>query len=389
MNEPWIALVLAAGKGTRMKSERAKILHEIDGRTLLARVLETAARLSPRRVLVVVGHQAEEVRQAHRAYPVEYVVQEPQLGTGHAVLCARPGFEREPGNLLVLYGDVPLLRPATLRELLERHELEGNGVTVLTARVPDPTGYGRILRDDRGGFARIVEDRDLAPEERAIDEINSGIYAFRVPDLLEALDKLTPDNAQGEYYITDTLERIRERGERVGIFRIADAEEISGINDPVQLRGASAVLERRRNAGEGPEGCPICDGLLARQDLILLRRRGMVVSLAPRPYNTGHLWITPERHVVFYESLRGEEADLLFGLCREAEQWLDDTYRPQGFNLGYNSGREGAHLVAHVIPRWAGDANFMPLIGGVSLFPERLPETRRRLLERLGPGEGS
>lgn len=379
MKQSWSALVLAAGKGTRMKSDLAKVLHPLGERTLLASVLDTARRLPLERTIAVVGHQAEAVKQAHAAYELLYALQEPQLGTGHAVMCAREHLEGLDGSLLVLYGDVPLLRPATLLELMERHERFENGVTVLTARLPDPSGYGRVLRDSEGRFLRIVEDRDLAPEQRSVDEINSGIYTFRIPLLLEALSQLRPNNAQGEYYLTDTLEWIRERGAPVGIMQVQDREEISGINTPEQLEHARQVLEERRAAGEGALGCAVLDLLEARPELILQERDGIVVSLAPHPYNCGHLWITPRRRVVFAETLSSEERTRMMRFAQRAEGWLEATFHPQGFNVGLESGRTGAQVVMHVIPRWAGDANFMTLIGGVNLLPETLEETRRRL----------
>ncbi|MEZ4648941.1 MAG: NTP transferase domain-containing protein [Candidatus Eisenbacteria bacterium] len=250
MKETWSTLILAAGKGTRMKSDLAKVLHPIDGKPLLSHVLDTSARLGLAKSIVVVGHQADAVKEAHKGYDLAYATQEPQLGTGHAVMCAREHLEGLSGNLLVLYGDVPLLRPATLHELMERHELGGNGVTVLTARLEDPTGYGRVFRDEAGGFLRIVEHKDLAPEEVGNDEINSGIYTFRIDALLEALSELKNDNAQGEYYLTDTLEMIRESGLPAGIMEVADPEEISGINTPEQLADAAAVRAKRIQAGE-------------------------------------------------------------------------------------------------------------------------------------------
>lgn len=384
MRESWSALILAAGKGTRMKSDLAKVLHPIVGKPLLTHVLETAARLRMERTIVVVGHQADAVRATHAAYDLRYALQEPQLGTGHAALCAREELAGLVGNLLVLYGDVPLLRPATLHELMERHELGGNGVTVLTARLSDPTGYGRVFRDPDGGFLRIVEHRDLAPEERGCDEINSGIYAFRIDALLAALSRLRNDNAQGEYYLTDTLEMIREDGHPAGIMEIADPEEISGINTPEQLAAAESVLLARREAGEGVWGSPVLDLLAARADeLVLTRRDGMIVALAPHPYNAGHLWITPEEPTVFFESLGTEARQRLFALGREAEGWLEQAYRPQGMNLGFDSGG-GGQLVLHVVPRWTGDSNFMAVIAGVNVLPEALGETRARLLAVLG-----
>jgi bifunctional UDP-N-acetylglucosamine pyrophosphorylase/glucosamine-1-phosphate N-acetyltransferase len=384
MKQSWFALVLAAGKGTRMNSDLAKVLHPLGETTLLGRVLDTARHLPLDRVIAVVGHQADAVKQAYAGRGLLFALQQPQLGTGHAVICAREHLEGQGGSLLVLYGDVPLLRPATLLELMERHELSGNGVTVLTARLPDPSGYGRVLRDSGGRFLRIVEDRDLTPEQRSVDEINSGIYAFRIPLLLEALSRLRPNNAQGEYYLTDTLEWIRESGAPAGTMEVRDREEISGINTPEQLEQAREILEARRKAGEGALGCPVLDLLESRPELILQEREGVVVSLAPNPYNCGHLWITPRRRVVFAETLAASERAQMMIYAQRAEQWLEQAFHPQGFNVGFESGRPGAQVVMHVIPRWAGDANFMTLIGGVNLLPETLEETRRRLQQVVG-----
>ncbi len=377
----WITLILAAGKGTRMRSDLAKVLHEIRGRTLLDHVLDLARRLPTSRTIVVVGHQAEEVETRHAGPGIEFVLQEPQLGTGHAVMAASPLLSSDDpeADLLVLYGDVPLLRETTLRELMERHRLEGNGVTVLTARVPDPTGYGRILRDAGGRFREIVEDRDLAPEMRSIDEINSGIYAFSLKPLLQALARLRADNAQGEYYLTDALTAIREAGRAVGIVCLSDPEEISGINTVDQLREAEAILARREESGTGE--CAVCELLRKRADLVLERRDQIVALLCPEPYNSGHLWIVPERHLVSGESLTEAEARGIFALAQEAEGWLDESYHPQGFNHGYNSGRPGEHFTFEVIPRWSGDANFMPLIAGMNILPETIEGSRRHILE--------
>jgi UDP-N-acetylglucosamine pyrophosphorylase len=387
--ERWVSLVLAAGKGTRMRSDLAKVLHEIEGRTLLAHVLETGARLPLQRVIAVIGHQAEEVRRRHTAYLLECVLQEPQLGTGHAVQVASPLLQNEPEGtgLLVLYGDVPLLRESTLRELMERHTLQGNSATILTARVADPKGYGRILRDDLGAFVRIVEDRDLAPHERSITEINSGIYTFHLKSLLGVLARLGRDNAQREYYLTDALRLILEDGGRVGVFCIEDEEEIAGINTVEQLAEAETILARRRD--EGSEVCPICRLLREGDDAVLLRENGLAVLLPKEPYNAGHLLVVPERHIVSYSSLGPEEAEAYLALGQRAERWCDEAYHPQAMNLGHNSGRPGEHLALHVIPRWAGDANFMPLIGGVNISPETPEGTRRRIRAVQARLEGS
>lgn len=376
----WSALVLAAGKGTRMKSDLAKVLHRIEGRTLLQCVLDTAARLPLERTIVVIGHQADAVRAAHPDSRLSFALQEPQLGTGHAVMCARDQLEGDEGSLLVLYGDVPLLRPATLLELMERHETQENAVTVLTARLPDPSGYGRIVRNAEQRFHAIVEDRDLSPEQRGIDEINSGIYTFRIPPLLEALSALKNDNAQREYYLTDTLGWMRVQGFSCGIMELPDPVEISGINTPEQLEEAERVQRDRRAAGEGVLGCPVLDTLARRPELVLERRNGLVVALAPAPYTAGHLWITPGRRVVLAESLPPEELIDMLELARRAEGWLEAVFHPQGFNIGYNSGWSGRQLVLHVVPRWSGDANFMPVIGETRITPETVAETKARIL---------
>jgi diadenosine tetraphosphate (Ap4A) HIT family hydrolase/CTP:molybdopterin cytidylyltransferase MocA len=383
----WVALVLAAGKGTRMESDLAKVLHEIDGRTLLAHVLTTASSLGMARTLVVVGHQAEEVARRHLAYGIETVLQEPQLGTGHAAMVAAPALAREgeATSLLVLYGDVPLLRPATLSELMERHLLEENSVTVLTACVPEPKGYGRIVRDGDGRFAAIIEDRDLSPEQWAISEINSGIYAFHLKSLLGVLPRLKAENAQKEYYLTDALKLLLEDGGRVGVFLLQDPEEISGINTVAQLAEAEEVLAGRRSGN----GCAVCAALADRPDLILEEWETVVALLALSPFNSGHVWVVPRRHVVSYASLNAGEGAQLFALGQEAERWSQEAFHPQAMNLGYNSGRAGEHLALHVVPRWAGDSNFMPIVGGVNLLPETLAESRRRLAEarsRLASG---
>ncbi len=384
----WVSLVLAAGKGTRMNSDLAKVLHEIDGRSLLGHVLDTAASLHLSRMIVVVGHQAEEVRRRHTPDGVEFAMQQPQLGTGHAVMVAAPLLETEPpdADCLVLYGDVPLLRASTLHELMERHRLDGNGVTVLTAEVDDPKGYGRIIRDARGDFRCITEDRDLDPAQRGIREINSGIYAFQLAPLLRALGSLRADNSQKEYYLTDALTVIRDAGLPVGVFLLGDPQEISGINTPAQLADAAAVLARRR--ADPAEGCLAC-ALLSREDLVLARYPGAVIALAPRPYNAGHLWIVPEQHLVSWESLSPAAAEHLLSLAAEAERWLEEAYHPQATNLGYNSGTAGEHVVVQVVPRWTGDANFMPLFAGVNILPETPEGTRRHILEardRLAAG---
>jgi bifunctional UDP-N-acetylglucosamine pyrophosphorylase/glucosamine-1-phosphate N-acetyltransferase len=239
---------MAAGQGTRMKSATPKVLHEIGGRSLVGHAVVTARALVPEHLVVVVG-TGRELVEAHLAEidpDVRTAVQEQQLGTGDAVrsgLTAVPeGFE---GAVIVTSGDVPLLQPETLQELVAEHDRSGNAVTVLTARVPDPTGYGRIVPADDGSVAGIVEHKDATPEQRQIDEINAGIYAFDAATLRDGLSRITTDNAQGELYLTDVLAIARGDGKRVGAHVTEDAMQTEGVNDRVQLATLRAELNRR------------------------------------------------------------------------------------------------------------------------------------------------
>jgi bifunctional UDP-N-acetylglucosamine pyrophosphorylase/glucosamine-1-phosphate N-acetyltransferase len=235
------ALVLAAGLGKRMQSDLAKVLHPMAGRPLLAWVLDSLRDLGLDRVLVVVGHQRESVVAAFPDAGVEWVVQAEQCGTGHAVMMAAPALADFAGTLLVVCGDTPLLRAETLHALLEGHAASGAAVTVLSMRVPDPSGYGRILRDGRGGLSAIVEERDATDAQRRIDEVNSGVYAFRYPALAGTLSDLETRNQQGEYYLTDTVALMGRRGLGTAVVCAADHRELLGINTVEQLAEAARV----------------------------------------------------------------------------------------------------------------------------------------------------
>lgn len=228
-------VVLAAGKGTRMRSALPKVLHPLAGRPLLAHVLETARALEPARVIVVYGHGGEQVPDAFRDSGATFVLQEPQRGTGHAVIQALPQLSTD-GTTLILYGDVPLVRPATLQRLLN----EPGALCLLTAKVADPSGYGRIVRAAGGGVQRIVEDRDASAEERHIDEINSGVLSAPSARLHEWLGRLTANNTQGEYYLTDILPLALAQGTPMRSVLADDPTEIQGVNSREQL----AQLER-------------------------------------------------------------------------------------------------------------------------------------------------
>lgn len=249
MNKPLNVLVMAAGLGTRMKSNRAKVLHELAGRPLIAHVVQTAQTLDPKTILVVVGHQAEEVQQAVLAEVgnlASFALQAQQRGTGDAVESARAALEKSDSLVLVLSGDVPLIRAETLRKLIEHHRATGAACSILSVRLENPTGYGRIIRDKQDRFQKIVEQKDASEEERKVREINSGIYCFEASDLFDALKRIEPKNQQGEYYLTDVAEILKSTGRKVEVFIHNDARELSGINTRAELAEFENLL--RRNA---------------------------------------------------------------------------------------------------------------------------------------------
>jgi bifunctional UDP-N-acetylglucosamine pyrophosphorylase / glucosamine-1-phosphate N-acetyltransferase len=240
-------VILAAGKGTRMKSAVPKVLHQAAGLPLLERVLRTAESLDPASIVVIVGHQGEGLRNALRERRgLRFATQEPQLGTGHALLQAEEALTGQSGTVVLLSGDVPLLRPDTLVSLVRTHQERGAAATVLTAVVERPEGYGRIVRED-GGIRAIVEHKDASPAERAIREINSGIYAFDLPPLFEALKQIGSANAQGEYYLPDLVRIYRQRGLRVETVVLDDPREILGVNSRKELAEVTAILNTARN----------------------------------------------------------------------------------------------------------------------------------------------
>ncbi|MFN0122006.1 MAG: bifunctional UDP-N-acetylglucosamine diphosphorylase/glucosamine-1-phosphate N-acetyltransferase GlmU [Blastocatellia bacterium] len=242
MNEPVNILILAAGLGTRMKSEKAKVLHKLGGLSMLGHVLRAASALDPERIVVVVGHQAVEVEAEARAAlapamaeRLSFVMQTEQKGTGHAVMTARPAFATARGSLLVLYGDAPLVRSETLRNLASVREAGHHGTALLTVNLENPPAYGRIVRGPDGGFRKIVEQKDCTPEQLAINEINPGFYCFDIAVLLPALNQLRPNNAQGEYYLTDAPELMLAAGHSVATVTHDDADELQGANNRIEV----------------------------------------------------------------------------------------------------------------------------------------------------------
>ena len=256
MAEMLAVAVLAAGKGTRMKSALPKVLQPLAGATLVERVLDSAANLQPERRLLIVGHQAERVEEQLAAIGgLEFVLQQPQNGTGHAVQQLLPVLQGFEGELLVLNGDVPLLRAETIESLVNGHRQSGADVTLLTARLEDPTGYGRVFVDADGKVSAIVEHRDCSEEQRSNNLTNAGIYCFNWQALAEVLPKLSTDNDQGELYLTDTVAMLPKAMH----VEVADPDEVNGINNRKQLAQCEAVLQQRLRDQWMAEGVTFVD----------------------------------------------------------------------------------------------------------------------------------
>ena len=240
-----VAVILAAGKGTRMKSALPKVLHAVGGRPMLRHVMTAAEQAGAKRTIVVVGFGGDQV-QAKIGAAAEYVLQAEQLGTGHAMMQVQPVLAGFSGTILLLCGDTPLLTDKTLLALVAAHQQSGAAATVLTAMPADATGYGRILRNESGQVLGIVEQKDATPEQKKIGEINTGIYCFEAAPLFAALAGLTCNNAQKEYYLTDVLAILAQAGQQVGAVEVADFQETLGINSRLQLAEAEKILRQRK-----------------------------------------------------------------------------------------------------------------------------------------------
>jgi bifunctional UDP-N-acetylglucosamine pyrophosphorylase / glucosamine-1-phosphate N-acetyltransferase len=253
------AVILAAGKSTRMKSQLAKVLHPIMGKPMLAYPLDTLQHLGLAKIVVVVGHQAEAVKAQFLHYPVEFVIQEPQLGTGHAVQVAATVLDGRQNTIIVLCGDVPLLAAETVQQLYRHHQASGAAATILTVELPEPGSYGRIVKDGQGNVIKIVEARDATPEELSIREINTGIYCFQFPFLKEALHTLRPDNDQNELYLTDVVAAARARNLHVASLKTMDEHSFQGINTRVELAAVTARVRRQINERHMLAGVTLID----------------------------------------------------------------------------------------------------------------------------------
>lgn len=315
-------VILAAGQGTRMKSDRPKVLHPVGGRPMLLHVLRSVWEAGCHEPVVVVGHGGEMVRSLVEQSPfsaARFAVQEQQLGTGHAVLQARELLPKV-GTVLVVCGDTPLLRPATLRAVIEEHQRGGFAATVLTAHLSDPTGYGRVIRGPGSRLERIVEEKDATPEERAIKEVNAGIYAFDLAHLWPALERITPDNAQGEYYLPDVIGLLCVEGRAVGTFSCPDSQEILGVNSRRQLAEVEAVLRRRKAEELMEAGVTIIDPEATYVDVGVTVGRDTVIF--PFTFLEGET-VVGERCIIgpqcrIVDSRLGDEVQIQYSLVYES-----------------------------------------------------------------------
>jgi bifunctional UDP-N-acetylglucosamine pyrophosphorylase/glucosamine-1-phosphate N-acetyltransferase len=349
---PVAVIVLAAGEGTRMKSRIPKVLHPLCGRSMLGHVLAAAGELDPHRMVVVAGHGRDRVgAEATRYAPdAAVVVQDRQGGTGHAVRMVVEALSIMPGVVLVAYGDMPLLRAQTLAALVREHAAAGNAVTVLTARVADPAGYGRIVRDERGALAEIVEDADATPDQRAIDEINSGCYAFDGALLADAVKRVATSNAQGQEYLPDVVAILRGDGHPAGTVVAADPGEIQGVNDRVQLAQVRREYNHRLLEGWMRAGVTIVDPAATwiEADVTI----GQDTEIGPNTQLEGRTTIGEGARIGPGCQLRdttvGDGAALLHTVAVQAEIGPEATVGPYAYLRPGTRIGPGAHIGCHV-----------------------------------------
>ncbi|KAM3097484.1 bifunctional UDP-N-acetylglucosamine diphosphorylase/glucosamine-1-phosphate N-acetyltransferase GlmU [Phormidesmis sp. 146-35] len=326
--------ILAAGRGTRMKSDLPKVLHQLGGRSLVERVLDNAEQIHPSRRLVIVGYRSEFVQESLRERSgLEFVEQPQQLGTGHAIQQLLPHLEGFEGDLLVLNGDVPLLRPQTLQRLLETHQDHGNAATILTAQVPNPKGYGRVFCDGNNLLTQIVEDRDCSPAQKQNRRVNAGVYCFRWSDLSDVLPKLTTRNDQQEYYLTDAVNYLNP----VMTVDVEDYQEILGINDRKQLATAYSILQTRIKDDWMAQGVTLIDpDSITIDDTVQLHPD---VVIEPQTHLRGNSIIQTRSHIgpgsLIENSHIGENTTVLFSVVRDSVVKSDSTIGPYAHLKGH------------------------------------------------------
>lgn len=259
MRQRFHALILAAGKGTRFKSNKAKVLHPILGKSMIGVMVHSISRLKPEMIHLVIGYQKEKVMQEPFPGHVDFVIQKQQLGTGHAVLVARNKLkDHSDTDLLVINGDLPLVQPETLRPLLSRHRKEKNDLTFMSGILDDPAGFGRVIFLE-DGMIKIIEEKDAAPRQRMIKEANIGVYIFKIRELLKALPKISNQNVKGEYYLTDIVEIMSSAGKKVGVYKTEEIGDFVGVNDRFELARAANILRMRKIKALSEKGVTFYD----------------------------------------------------------------------------------------------------------------------------------
>jgi bifunctional UDP-N-acetylglucosamine pyrophosphorylase / glucosamine-1-phosphate N-acetyltransferase len=342
-SRPAAVVILAAGAGTRMKSQFPKVLHPICGVAMLDHVLAAARELNPAEVIVVVGHRRRAVigHLASHAPDARVVIQHRQGGTGHAVRAVVEAAGLGQGTVVVTYGDTPLLRGQTLASLVSEHAAQRAAVTALTAVMDDPTGYGRILRDDRGAFAGIIEEVDASAAQKAVTEINSGVYAFDAALLADSVKRLPTDNAKGEEYLTDAVAILRAEGHHVASVVMPDCDEVRGVNDQVQLAHARRILNARIVDGWMRAGVVIADPLTTSIDAGVVLAQG--AEIGPGTQLEGRCVVGAGARVgpgcLLRDTTVGQDATVVHAVCVSAEIGPGVTagpftYLPPGSKLG-------------------------------------------------------
>lgn len=312
-------IILAAGKGTRMKSKLPKVLHKVGGKPMLQHVIDAAKSAGSTREVVVIGNGAELVQQSFN--DVEFVLQAEQLGTGHAVLCTKEKFVNSNDTILVLCGDTPLFTGELLKNFVEKHIKSKAAATVLTAEMPDATGYGRIIREDDGTFRKIVEHKDANSYERQISEVNAGVYCFDAKKLFGALSQVKNENAQGEYYLPDVLTILKNDSEKINAVIAEDYKQTLGINSRVQLAAADKILRQRKNIALMESGVTIIDPASTFIDCDV--EIGQDTVIYPNTYLEGNTKIgencTLGPNSRFENMIVGDNVQAQFCYCHDAE----------------------------------------------------------------------
>ena len=312
-------IILAAGKGTRMKSKLPKVLHKVCGKEMLRHVIDAAKAAGSKREVVVIGNGAELVKE--KISGVEFVLQEKQLGTGHAVLSAKELFKDTLGTVMILCGDTPLVTSELLKEISDMHKKSLTAATILSAEIPDAAGYGRIIRETDGSFKKIVEHKDASEEEKNIREVNAGIYCFDIQKLFDALSKVKNDNAQGEYYLPDVLTVLKNSGKKISVVKVEDFTSTLGINSRIQLAEAEKILRQRKNLELMESGVTILDPATTYIDSEV--EIGQDTIIYPNTYIEGKTKIGSDCEIGpstrFSNMIVGDKVQAQFSYCHDSE----------------------------------------------------------------------